>query len=427
MPFVSVIIPCYKQADFLPESVESVVSQTYESWECIIVNDGSPDNTKKIAQQLINNHFQKNILLLNRKNGGPAAARNCGVRKSRGDYILFLDADDKIAPEFLKETVEILVSQKKIGFVYTTVEMFGETTGFCERGEFWLEKFLRKNQATVSALFRRELFEAVGGMKEELGAGFEDWDFWISAIEKGWKGYFLSKPYFYYRIRHGSKHEQICKDKIKYDFCRAEIIVKHPKLYTKQEQEWADFLINQKLPLNKKNRVRADILKAKAVSKLTEFYSPEELTEGKRFLKLIEKGFDLKEIEEQVNFAADFKLAVLNGDLKKAEFIYKTGMEDDFIPLEILYNFARLYRLTGDFTNAQKLYIDIIRSKNNGNQALPALSFFHLGEMDIIKENTKSAIINFEKCLEIMPEHKKARERIVALQSKTKVSLDVDE
>ena len=102
-PTVSVIIPCYNQAHFLPEAVESVVSQTFTSWECIIVNDGSPDKTNEVAQQLIAKYPNKIIRLLEKLNGGLADARNAGITISQGIYWLPLDADDALAATFLEK------------------------------------------------------------------------------------------------------------------------------------------------------------------------------------------------------------------------------------------------------------------------------------------------------------------------------------
>lgn len=118
-PLVSIIIPCYDYAIFLLEAVESVIEQTYQNWECIIVNDGSPDNTSEVARYLIEVYESKNIRLLEKENSGPIESRNLGVFHSSGKFILFLDADDKIHPKFIEETLAILLKISKVGFVYT--------------------------------------------------------------------------------------------------------------------------------------------------------------------------------------------------------------------------------------------------------------------------------------------------------------------
>src|SRR5665647_803926 len=93
---VSVIIPCYNQGHFLNESVGSVLAQTYTNWECIIVNDGSTDNTESIA--LARSQKDSRIKYIKKENEGLSSARNRGLDEASGDFIQFLDADDMIAP-----------------------------------------------------------------------------------------------------------------------------------------------------------------------------------------------------------------------------------------------------------------------------------------------------------------------------------------
>ena len=96
-PLISVIVPCYNQAQYLDECLQSVLDQTYQNWECIIVNDGSPDNTEEVAQKWVakDSRFQ----YLKKENGGLSSARNAGIEKSKGEWIQFLDCDDKITTD----------------------------------------------------------------------------------------------------------------------------------------------------------------------------------------------------------------------------------------------------------------------------------------------------------------------------------------
>ena len=100
---VSIIIPCYNQADYLPETLESIIQQTYPDWEAIIVNDGSPDNTEEIALQ----YTQKDsrFKYYKKENGGLSSARNYGIHRANGKYIIPLDSDDLIAPTFIEEGI----------------------------------------------------------------------------------------------------------------------------------------------------------------------------------------------------------------------------------------------------------------------------------------------------------------------------------
>ena len=240
-PLVSVIIPCYKYAKFLPEAVESVVNQTYQNWECIIVNDGSPDNTSEVARDLIEFYSHKNIRLLEKQNSGVVSSRNFGFEHSSGQFILFLDADDKIHSNFLEETVAVLIEDSSVGFVYTDIQMFGVKHDLLSYGDFDPERFLRSNQATVTSLFRREIYDLVGGFKKVMEIGWEDWEFWISVYEKGWQGHRLVKPYLYYRQHpSGSRQQNLSSVPSGQALQLAKIIKLHYKLYHQQEILWAE-------------------------------------------------------------------------------------------------------------------------------------------------------------------------------------------
>src|SRR3954464_13524952 len=93
-PLVSVVIPCYKQAQYLPEAIDSVLAQTYPAVECVVVNDGSPDDTEAVARG-----YGDRVRYVARPNGGISAARNSGSAVARGAYLKFLDADDHLHPE----------------------------------------------------------------------------------------------------------------------------------------------------------------------------------------------------------------------------------------------------------------------------------------------------------------------------------------
>jgi predicted O-linked N-acetylglucosamine transferase (SPINDLY family)/GT2 family glycosyltransferase len=244
---VSIIIPCYNHANLLRESVESVVNQTYQNWECIIVNDGSTDDTSNFANYLIQLYPQKALRLIDKPNTGPADSRNVGVQNSSGKLILFLDADDKIHPKFLEECVEVLSAKPNVGFVYTDVQHFGANCDFVNHGDFEPNKFLRDNQAPATSLFRKEIYEQVGGLKKVMKLGCEDWEFWISAYEKGWLGYRLPQPYLYYR-QHGdgsSRTQKMAGERPKLDLMRATIVRLHSQLYKPEEIRWSEQILRQ--------------------------------------------------------------------------------------------------------------------------------------------------------------------------------------
>ena len=98
MPLISVIIPLYNKESVIKQTIQSVLNQSFQSFEIVVVNDGSTDRSMEVVKKIHNNH----IRLIEQKNNGPAAARNTGVKASKGDWIIFLDADDELLPDALQ-------------------------------------------------------------------------------------------------------------------------------------------------------------------------------------------------------------------------------------------------------------------------------------------------------------------------------------
>jgi hypothetical protein len=113
---ISVIIPCYNQAHFLPDALNSILSQTYENWECIIINDGSPDNTEEVALEWSSKDSR--FIYLKKENGGLSSARNAGLKNITGQYIQFLDADDVINKDKFELQINQLIGKDKLALAY---------------------------------------------------------------------------------------------------------------------------------------------------------------------------------------------------------------------------------------------------------------------------------------------------------------------
>lgn len=239
--FVSVIIPCYNQAEYLPDAVESVVNQTYKNRECLIVNDGSPDNTSDVARQLIAKYGNENIRLLEKPNGGLADARNYGIENSKGEYWIPLDADDKIAPDFIEKTLQIMEQYSDVGFVYSHIQHFGERQDLYYLPDFDADTMVyNDNTGCVCSLVRKSVWKQVGGYNCEMKEGYEDWDFWVGAIEKGWKGYRIPEGLFYYRKR---EHTMLGDANKKRDRLIATIVLNHKGLYSEKRIREAELIL----------------------------------------------------------------------------------------------------------------------------------------------------------------------------------------
>ncbi|HEX3624933.1 MAG TPA: glycosyltransferase [Verrucomicrobiae bacterium] len=240
---VSVIIPCYNQAHFLTEAVESVIHQTFTHWEIIVVNDGSPDNTKDVFESLARRWPGRTLRYLEKQNGGLADARNAGIAIARGKYILPLDADDKVHPEMLSKTVSLLEATPDIAIAYTDLIHFGARNGLVQAAEYDFAEICKNNRLNYCSLYRREAWETVGGYQTDmLWQGYEDWNFWIGCGERGFKAKRIPLPLLFYRIKDSSMYTVALQHDRE---LRAEIILNHPGLYSPETVAAAKALIDE--------------------------------------------------------------------------------------------------------------------------------------------------------------------------------------
>jgi glycosyltransferase involved in cell wall biosynthesis len=241
-PAVSVIIPCYKQAHYLPESVQSVLDQTFTDWELIIVNDGSPDETSVVAEQLRQKRPDR-IRLLEKANGGLSSARNAGIRVAQGKYIFLLDADDRIQPTMLEKTKTVLDTRPKVGFAYTHIQHFGDLTNVYSLPDFDRGTLIAKdNIVCAMSLVRKAAWQQVGGYNEAMREGYEDWDFWIGCVEHGWEGFRIPEPLACYRK---SATSMLSGANQKRERLIATIVCNHPRLYDAKTRTWADEVLRK--------------------------------------------------------------------------------------------------------------------------------------------------------------------------------------
>jgi glycosyltransferase involved in cell wall biosynthesis len=196
-PRVSVVVPVYNAGDYLAEALASVARQTYRDFEVVIVDDGSTDpRTRAVLETAAQ---EPAITVYRTPNRGPALARNYAIERARGAYILPLDADDWLAPEFLARTVALLDADPKLGVAYTSVGLVGGHHGVWQTGGFTLVELLSRCTIHVSSLYRRELWADVGGYDPRFVESCEDWDLWLGAAKRGWTGRGIPDVLVYYR------------------------------------------------------------------------------------------------------------------------------------------------------------------------------------------------------------------------------------
>ena len=237
IPVVSVIMPCYNQARYVSEAMESVFRQTDTRWELIVINDGSTDETTSVVGEFIQSHPERDIRLLEQQNRGPSAARNAGARVARGSFFITLDADDRIAPTFIARCMAELERDPKTGFVYTHIRRFGLVNDTYELPPFDARSIVHEdNTVAVCALMRKSMWEDVGGYNETMVNGYEDWDFWVGCIEKGWYGLRIPEALFEYRIGTAGVNRKANEQRMS---LIARIVTNHPSLYEQSTLNWA--------------------------------------------------------------------------------------------------------------------------------------------------------------------------------------------
>ncbi|MEO7912862.1 MAG: glycosyltransferase [Roseiflexaceae bacterium] len=235
---VSIIIPCYNYARFLADAVASVLAQTFTDWELIVVDDGSSDATLATARQLLEQHSDRRIRVLHQSNQGNPATRNTGAQRALGEYMMYLDADDLIAPTYLERTVAILRDQPAVGFVYTGMRLFGDDRHDWPSTAYDSRILPIENAVLSHALLRRVAWEQVGGFDTIHPLyGLEDWDFWLRLAAAGWQGWHVDQLLVFYRRHARSMSSQLRRDQ-EWD-ARAQIIRKHPQLYGRRLVAWA--------------------------------------------------------------------------------------------------------------------------------------------------------------------------------------------
>ena len=194
---VSVIIPCFNYGEYLQECVESVLMQTFTEHEIIIINDGSTDNTHEVAQEILKDYPEHNIRYYKQQNMGIVQPRNRGVTLAKGEFILPIDADDFISPDFLAKTVPPLQSNPNLAYISTKTLFFCDKNSIWPKADFNPTQLLITNQQTNTTLYRKEMWKDIGGYDETMVNGFMDWEFWIKATEKGWFGAQIDEPLFF--------------------------------------------------------------------------------------------------------------------------------------------------------------------------------------------------------------------------------------
>lgn len=196
---VAVVIPCRDLGGYLPEAVGSVLAQTRPPDELVVVDDGSEDaSTLEVLERL----EAEGVHVLRTERLGAPSARNHGIRATQSEYVLCLDADDVLGSEFLERTVAALDAAPEAAIVTTHVEFFGDRAGIWETSGYDPALLMRENCIASASLFRRVAWRETPGYADLRAA--QDWDLWLSMVERGWRWECVPEVLYRYRVRSGS-------------------------------------------------------------------------------------------------------------------------------------------------------------------------------------------------------------------------------
>ncbi len=202
-PKVSIVIPNYNYADYLPQAIESALNQTYDNKEVLVVDDGSTDSSVEIIRS-----YGSRVKFLPQDNQGVSAARNTGIAFAQGEFLLPLDADDYLEMRYLATTVP-LMADPEVGIVSTDYNKFGVDNFYVSTWKLTLAQEVEGNGIPICSLIRRKAFDQTPGYTttfvKEAGftraLGYEDWNLWLDILKRGWKMAVVNEPLFNYRTK----------------------------------------------------------------------------------------------------------------------------------------------------------------------------------------------------------------------------------
>lgn len=250
-PLISIVIPCYNDALYIEESVNSAINQTYPNTEIIIVDDGSNLETKKVLNTL----KEKVDVIITQNNQGVCVARNNGIKKAKGDYILVLDSDDFFEAKFLEGAYNVIKNNENVGLVtcFTNViNVKGEHLYISKPTGSGIDEVLYNNNAMGCCFFTREVWLKVGGYDIKMKNGYEDWEFNISVAKLGYKIEVIEEVLFNYRKKRISRSSKAIKHKKE---IRKYVFKKHKDIAIRNYEKTIDFFLNE-IEINKNEVLR---------------------------------------------------------------------------------------------------------------------------------------------------------------------------
>lgn len=200
---ISIIIPCYNQAQYLEDAIESAYNQTQAPHEIIVINDGSTDNTREIAERYMFKEFpamESPVRVITQVNKGLSSARNTGIMNATGDYILMLDADDILEENAIEVlTREIIRSNADV--VAPSFQCIGKSNDKVILGTFTMEDLKVANRLGYFCAIRRQALLECGGYSPRMKWGYEDYHLWFDLFTRGKLLHILPEVLVRYRVK----------------------------------------------------------------------------------------------------------------------------------------------------------------------------------------------------------------------------------
>ena len=224
---ISIIVPCFNQGAYLNECVDSILKQTFTNWECIIVDDGSTDNSFQIANEL--SQVNQRIRVISQSNKGLCSARNVGIVSASSEFILPLDADDKISPNYLERCLYHFNNNPITKVVYGNANKFGSENVYWDLPKYSYKDLLFGNMIYCTAMFKKVDWENAGGYDLNMTYGYEDWEFWINILDDDSIVIKDDSICFFYRVKNNSMFANMTGVQI--SLMRQYVYCKHSKKY----------------------------------------------------------------------------------------------------------------------------------------------------------------------------------------------------
>lgn len=223
---VAIVIPCYNYGRYAAESLRSLAQQTVTPAEVLVVDDGSTDDSAAILDALAAElHDRLPITVVHQRNRGIVRTLNEGVAATSSPYVLFVSPDDRTLPALVERLSDALDRTPSAGYAYPKMRLFGDEEGVYLTFPFSPGRLLfGHNYIPGASMVRRTAFEAVGGFRE-LEA-FEDWDMWLSFLDRGWKGVLVPEVLYEWRRHPTARSHRSVSHKLKLRFA---IMAGHPR------------------------------------------------------------------------------------------------------------------------------------------------------------------------------------------------------